>query len=118
MKKEYMSKEKRILKLILAIIGLGILIFLIMLYGYKVIKIEELILLIIFFSGIGNIILDLNKLIKEKKKFFRIKFFMISILTIISFCLILYIRNIPLPIIFEIFMILLAIIIFMIGLSL
>jgi len=118
MKKEYMSKEKRILKLILAIIGLGILIFLIMLYGYKVIKIEELILLIIFFSGISNMILDLNKLIKEKKKFFRIKFFMISILTIISFCLILYIRNIPLPIIFEIFMILLAIIIFMIGLSL
>lgn len=113
-----MSKDKEILKLILALIGLGILIFLIALHGFKIITIEELILLILFFSGIGNIILDLNKLIKEKKKNYRIKFIIISILTIISFCLILHIRNIQSFIVFGIFMILLAIIIFIIGLSL
>ncbi|MEM2986639.1 MAG: hypothetical protein QXV60_00865, partial [Nitrososphaerota archaeon] len=94
MEKNNMSEGKRILKLILAIIGLGILIFLIILYGFKIITIEEFILLIIFFSGIGNIILDLNKLIKGKKKFYRIKFIIVSILTIISFCLILYIKTI------------------------
>ncbi len=112
-----MSKEKEIPKLIFAIIGLGILIFLIVLHGFKIITIEELILLIIFFSGIGNMILNLSKLIKEKKKIDRIKFIMASILTIISFFLILYIKNAPfiINVIFGIFMILLFIVI---GLSL
>jgi|YelNatPaOPRAMG01_1025707.scaffolds.fasta_scaffold393049_1 hypothetical protein len=112
-----MSKEKEISKLIFAIIGLGILIFLIVLHGFKVITIEELILLIMFFSGIGNMILNLNILIKEKKKIHRIKFIMASILAIISFYLILYIKNAPfiINVIFGIFMILLVIVI---GLSL
>ncbi|MEM1575052.1 MAG: hypothetical protein QXF09_02705 [Nitrososphaerota archaeon] len=113
-----MSRDKEITRLIIAIIGLGILIFLITLHGFKIITIEELISLIIFFSGIGNIVLDLNKLIKEKKKIHRVKFIIVSILTIISFCFILYIRNVSLFIIFEISMILLAIAIFLLGLSL
>jgi hypothetical protein len=70
-----------------------------------------------FFSGIGNMILNLNILIKEKKKIHRIKFIMASILAIISFYLILYIKNAPfiINVIFGIFMILLVIVI---GLSL
>lgn len=114
-----MSKEIRIFRLIIALIGLGILIFLILLYGYKLILIEELILLIIFFAGIGNLIINLNKLIKEKKNsLYRMRFFLFSFLTILSICLILYIRNISLSIIFNIFMFFIAITIFIIGLSL